>query len=74
MAFARSLTAYDWWKKELLIQKEDSTNLRQRLALKGQDYSLFLYLKMGKLFGRKCQVGDPGILRKLVKQQEIEAA
>ena len=39
MPFARSPSAYGWWKKEFVNQKDDSTNLRQRLVWKGQDFS-----------------------------------
>ena len=39
MAFARSPTAYGWWKKKFLSRKDDSRNPRHCLALKGQDYS-----------------------------------
>ena len=61
-------------KKEFLNQKDDSTNPRQRLALKGQDYSYISFFENWEIIWAKMSRGDSGILRKLVEQQEIEAA
>ena len=73
MAFARSLPIADE-KKEFLNQKDDSTNSRQRLALKGQDYSDISLFDNWEIIWAKMSGGDSSILRKVVEQQEIEAA
>ena len=55
--------------KKMIQQILDSVWLwKERTSL------IFLFLKIGKSLGQKCKKGDSGILRKPVKQQEIEAA
>ena len=61
-------------KKESLNQKDDSTNPRQRLALKGQDYYDISLFDNQEIIWAKMSRGDSSILRKVVEQQEIEAA
>ena len=61
-------------KKKFLNQKDDSTNPRQRLALKGQDHSDISLFENWEIIWAKMSKRNSGILRKLVEQQEIEAA
>ena len=61
-------------KKEFFYKKDDLTNPTQRLALKGQYYSDISLFENWGIIWTKVSRGDSGILRKLVKQQEIEAA
>ena len=60
--------------KEFLNQKDDSTNPTQRLALKGQDYFDIFLFENSEVIWTKVSRGDSGIVRKPVKQQEIEIA
>ena len=61
-------------KKEFLNQIDDSTNPTQRLALKGHDYSDIFLFENSEVIWTKVSRGDSGIVRKPVKQQEIEIA
>ena len=74
MAFARSPTVYGWWKEKFFNEKDDSTNLREHLALKGQNYSDIFLFENSEIIWTKVSRGDSGILRKLMEPQEIEAA
>ena len=61
-------------KKNSLTKKMIQQILDSIWLWKDRTILIFLFLKIGKLFGQKRIEGDSGILRKFVKQQQIEVA